>query len=138
MDTNADANKKVVLRFNKEVIEQGNVDSFNELMHPDFVNHSAPEGAQGAEGMINTFNNILRPAMPDLKVTVFQQVAEGDLVTTRKSISGTLTGILLGIPPTGKAITISVIDIVRIKEGKYYEHWGLNTLPSVLEALKKQ
>ncbi|PZP41668.1 MAG: ester cyclase [Pseudopedobacter saltans] len=138
MDMDTEANKKVVLRFNKEVIEQGNVDSFHELMHPDFVNHSAPEGSQGAAGMIHTFNNILRPALPDLKVTVFQQIAEGDLVTTRKTISGTMTGTLLGIPPTGKEIHISVIDIVRIKDGRYYEHWGINTLPTVLDALKKQ
>lgn len=135
MDT--DIIKNVVLRFNKEVIELGNIDSFNELMHPDFVNHSAPEGVQGADGMIHTFNHILRPAIPDLKVTVFQQVAEGDLVTTRKSISGTMTGALMGFLPTNQPIHIDVIDIVRIKDGKYFEHWGINSLSAILAQLKK-
>ena len=88
MGITTEYNKAVVLRFNKEVIEDGNVDSFEELMDPAFINHSAPLGADnGPSGMINTFNNVLRPAMPDLKVTIHEQIAEGDLVTSRKTLS---------------------------------------------------
>ena len=131
--------KAVVKRFNKEVIEEGNLQSFKELMDSAFINHSAPPGAnKGPDGMIYTFNEILRPAMPDMKVMIYSQVAEGDLVTTRKAIVGTQTGTLLGVPPTGKQVTIDVIDMVRIRDGKYYEHWGVNTLPSVLAQLSKQ
>lgn len=129
-------NKEVVRRFNKEVIEQGNVDSFNALMDDKFINRSAPAGMNNSpQGMIWFFNEILRPAMPDVKVTIHQQVAEGDLVTTRKTISGTQTGVLLGVPATGKAISIDVIDIVRVKDGKYVEHWGITTLPELLATL---
>jgi predicted ester cyclase len=137
METQTEKNKAVVRRFNKEVIEEGNVQSFEELMDANFINRSAPAGADnGPKGMINTFNNILRPAMPDMKVIIYEQVAEGDLVTTRKNISGTQTGTLIGIPPTGKKVSIDVIDIVKIKNGKYAEHWGINTLPVVLAQLK--
>lgn len=137
METQAEKNKAVVRRFNKEVIEDGNLKSFEELMDSKFVNHSAPAGADnGPQGMINTFNNVLRPAMPDLKVTIYQQVAEGDLVTTRKIICGKQTGTLMGIPPTGKKVSIDIIDIVKVKSGKYLEHWGINTLPLVLAQLK--
>ena len=87
--------------------------------------------------MLHTFNQVLRPAMPDLKVTIYDQVAEVDLVTTRKAITGTQTGPLLGIAPTGRTITIDVIDVVRLRLGKYYEHWGVNTLPAVLQQLAK-
>ena len=52
--------------------------------------------------MWHTFQNVLRPAFPDLAVVIYEQVAEGDLVTTRKAITGTHTGPLLGIPPTGR------------------------------------
>src|SRR4051812_34917313 len=121
--------KTVVLRFNKEVIEEGNLESFKELMDDNFVNHSAPAGMDnGPQGMIHTFNNVLRVAFPDLKVIIYDQVAEGDKVTTRKAITGTHTGPLMGIPPTDKKVTIDVIDIVRVKDGKYVEHWGMNTL----------
>jgi predicted ester cyclase len=136
METMIEDNKAVVRRFNQEVIEQGNADSFNALMDPEFVNRSAPAGMDnGLRGMIYFFNEILRPAIPDIKVTIHDQVAEGDLVTTRKTISGTQTGSLLGVPATGKAVSIEVIDMVKVKDGKYIEHWGITTLPEVLAAL---
>ncbi|MCU7616240.1 ester cyclase [Chryseobacterium sp. PBS4-4] len=136
-ETLIEINKNVILRFNKEVIEQGNIESFEELMDDKFVNHSAPPDTDnGPKGMINTFNNILRPAMPDLKVTIYEQVGEGDLIVTRKNISGTQTGELMGVPASGRKISIDVIDIVKVKDGKYVEHWGLNTLLSVLAQLK--
>jgi predicted ester cyclase len=136
METMIENNKAVVRRFNSEVIGQGNVDSFNELMNGDFVNRSAPAGMDnGPAGMIWFFNEVLRPAIPNLNVTIHDQIAEGDMVTTRKTISGTQTGQLLGVPATGKAISIEVIDMVRVKDGKYAEHWGITTLPELLATL---
>ena len=132
-----EANKDVVRRFNIEVIQHGNEAAFKALMAPDFVNRSAPPGMpSGAEGMWNTFQNILRPALSDLAVTIHDQIAEDDKVTTRKTITGVHTGSLLGIAPTGKTVAIDVFDIVRIRDGQYLEHWGINTLPSVIAALR--
>jgi hypothetical protein len=55
----------------------------------DFVNRSAPTGRpSGPEGMLHTFNQVLRPAFPDLKVEIHEQIAEGDKVTTRKPATG--------------------------------------------------
>ncbi|MDE1192904.1 MAG: ester cyclase [Arachidicoccus sp.] len=122
--------------FNKEVIEEVNFESFKELMHDEFINRTAPSGSNGSDSMWNTFFNILKPAFPDLSVEIFDQIAEEDKVTTRKAIIGTHLGNLFGINPTGKKIKIDVIDIVRIKDGKYIEHWGINTLQSVLAELK--
>lgn len=137
MDLQLEKNKEIVKRFNKEVIENGDVEIFEELMDEHFINHSAPQGADNRkQGMINTFNSVLRPAMPDMQVTILQQVAEGDLVTTRKNISGTHTGNFMGIAPSGRRISIDVIDIVRLKNGKYAEHWGINNLSVVLAQLK--
>jgi predicted ester cyclase len=130
-------NKAVVARFNKEVIEGGDEVAFRELMAPDFVNRSAPPGMPtGPEGMLHTFNKILRPALPDMTVEIHDQVAEGDKVTTRKTIRGTHRGEFFGIAPTNRPVAIDVIDIVRVKDGRYVEHWGLNTLASVLAQLK--
>lgn len=134
---NLEKNKEVVIRFNKEVIEQGNLDSFKQLMDNDFINRTAPITANGADGMWNTFSNILRPAFPDLTVEIYEQIAEDDKVVTRKAIIGTHKGKLFDILPTGQRIKIDVIDIVRVKDGKYIEHWGINTLQTVLSELKK-
>jgi len=131
-------NKELVRRFNIEVIQNGNEAAFNALMAPDFINHAAPRGMpNGPESMWNTFQNILRPALSGLRVTIHDQIAEGDKVTTRKTISGVHSGTLAGIPATGRDVAIDVIDIVRVRDGKYAEHWGLNTLSNVLAALSK-
>jgi len=141
MQTNEETmsiNKSAVLRFNKEVIERGDETSFRALMAPEFVNRTAPPGApSGADGMLHTFNRVLRPAFPDLQVEIHEQIAEGDKVTTRKTIHGTHRGELLGIPATNRRISIDVIDIVRLDRGRYVEHWGLNTLPTVLASLRE-
>ncbi|MBA5636495.1 ester cyclase [Duganella sp. LX20W] len=129
--------KSVVRRFNKEVIEDGNRMSFDAIMDDSFVNHSAPAGAPtGPESMWNTFQNVLRPALSELQVQIHEQLCEGDKVTTRKSISGRHTGTLMGIAPTGRQVSIDVIDIVHVRDGRYAEHWGINTLPAVLAQLR--
>jgi predicted ester cyclase len=131
-------NKAVVRRFNQEVIERGKKDAFDALMSSDFVNRTAPPGApSGPEGMWHFFENVLRPALPDLTVEIHDQIAEGDLVTTRKTIRGTHKGALFGIPATNQSVEIQVYDIVRVKDGRYVEHWGLNTLGAVLAELGK-
>lgn len=121
--------KAVVGRFNQAVIAGGDRAAFDALMAPGFVNRSAPRGSpSAAESMWNTFQNVLRPALAGLTVTVYDQLAEGDKVTTRKTISGTHVGALLGVEATGKPVSTDVIDIVRVQDGRYAEHWGITIL----------
>ena len=137
--TEIERNKSTVGRFNREVIEQGSDSAFRDLMDPQFIDRTAPPGVpSGPEGMLFAFNKVLRPAFPDLKVVIHEQVAEGDKVTTRKTITGTHRGTLFGIAPTNQAVSIEVIDIVRLKDGRYIEHWGINTMSSVIAALQTQ
>lgn len=134
----SEQNKIVVQRFNQQVIAEGNREAFEELMDDFFINFSAPAGSpDDRESMWRTFDQILRPALTNLQVKIEKQVAEGDWVTTRKTITGEHTGTLMGVAPTGKPVSISVIDMVRIVEGKYAEHWGLNTLAQVLSQLRQ-
>jgi len=132
-----EACKQVVRQFNTAVIGQGQRAVFDALMAPGFVNHAAPPGAPtGAEGMWHTFQNVLRPALADLTVTIHDQLCDGDKVVTRKTISGVHTGTLMGIAATGRAVAIDVIDIVRVEDGQYAEHWGINTLAAALAQLR--
>jgi predicted ester cyclase len=136
MQFSTEQNKKIVIRFNKEYIEQGNRESFDELVAEDVINHSAPPGSsKGPDGMIHFLQNVLRTGFPDLSVEILEQVAERDLVTTRKTIHATHSGVFMGIPPTGKKVAIHVIDIIRLRRGKYAEHWGMSNLPDVTARL---
>ena len=134
----AQAEKDIVRRFNAEVIEAGDRAAFEALVAPGFVNRSAPQGApNGPESLWNTFERVLRPAISDLRVTIHDQGSEGDRVTTRKTISGVHSGDLLGVARTDAPVTIDVIDIVRIENGRYAEHWGINTLAAAVDQLRR-
>ena len=136
MNAILEQNKAIVVRFNKEVIEQGNIETFYSLVAEDFINQTAPPGApNGRDSMINFFTQILRPAFPDLQAIIYDQIAEGDKVTTRKAFQGTHSGELMGIPATNKKVVIEVIDIIRLRDGKYIEHWGINNMQSVMAEL---
>jgi predicted ester cyclase len=129
-------NKAIVVRFNKEFIEQGNENSFNELLSDNVVNHSAPTGMpNGKESFYFFLNNVLRNGFPNLTVEILEQVAEKDLVTTRKRIRAKHTGEIFGIPPSNKDIEINIIDIIRIQDGKYAEHWGQSNFEEVLKQI---
>ncbi|MEP7164307.1 MAG: ester cyclase [Ferruginibacter sp.] len=122
----AEQNKKIVTRVNIEFIEGGNTGTVYELFAPDFINQTAPPGSpQGPEAIIYFFNQLLKPAFPDLKVNIHDMVADADKVTTRKSFHATHTGEFFGVPASNKKVVMDVIDIIRLKDGKFIEHWGI-------------
>lgn len=129
----AQHNKATVTRFNKEFIEGGNMNAFNEIISTSFINHTAPPGVPtGPEGVLYFFNNFLKPAFPGMTVTIHDQVAEGDKVTTRKSFHAKHTGgDFFGVPASGNDVMIDVIDIIRLQEGKFVEHWNIADWQSV-------
>src|SRR5215217_2929428 len=103
MSFSTEQNKAIVARFNKECIEQGNNNSFEELLADDVINHSAPaEMANGKESFYFFLNSVLRQGFPNLKVEILEQLAEKDLVSTRKKIKGTHTGDIFGISASSK------------------------------------
>ena len=139
MNSQVEQNKAVVLRFNKEFIEQGNMKSFKELVSDQVINHAAPAGTpSGPESMRYFIMEVLRKGFPDIKVEILDQVADGDRVCSRKVLRGTHAGEFMGLAPTNKKITFNVIDIIRIENGKYAEHWGISNIPEVLKTLSEK
>jgi len=127
--TTAAYNKSIVIRFNKEFIEAGDMQAFHDIVDPTFINHTAPAGIDnGPDGVAQMILEVMRKALTDLRVNIIQQVAEDDLVTTRKTITGTHTAAFMGIPPSGKAVTLHIWDTIRLRDGKYIEHWSIRDL----------
>jgi steroid delta-isomerase-like uncharacterized protein len=136
MQSTTQENKQAVLRFNKEFLEQGNMQSFQELVSADVVNHVAPPGTPaGPESMRYFIIEVLRKGFPDIRVEIFDQIAEGDKVTTRKVLHATHTGTFMGIPPSNKKVAIHVIDIIKLKDGKYTDHWGMSNLTDIVKEI---
>ncbi|HZE84198.1 MAG TPA: ester cyclase [Puia sp.] len=126
-------NKEIVRRFNTDFIGQGDITAFNEIVDPAVINHTALPGmSKGADGMMGLIL-LFRKALPDLSVEIADQIAEDDLVVTRKYFHATFTSEIMGIPPSGKKIRIPVIDIIRLRNGKYIEHWGIRDMSQLLQ-----
>ena len=136
MQSITEKNKELVARFNQEFIIEGKAETFKELVADDVINHSAAPGAStGPDGMIHFIQNILKAGFPDLQVKILDQIAEGDKVASRKEFYGTHTGDFMGVPGSGKKVVFKVIDIIRLKDGKYAEHWGIVNFADLLEQI---
>ena len=133
----AEENKAKMRRLLEEAFGQGNVDVVDEVLDPDFVcydpNSETGEirGADTIKGEIEYFRN----AVPDLTYTVEDQIAEGDKVVTRYTVSGTPQGEFFGVAPTGERITMSGISIDRFEGGKIVEEWPEYDLLGVMRQL---
>lgn len=116
--------KAIARRFLEEAFNSGNLDVVDELVAPEFVNHDAalPEPGVGIEAAKASITGY-REAFPDLRLTIEQQLAEGEYVATRWSARGTHQGNLMGMAPTGKQATVTGITIDRIVDGRFVESW---------------
>ena len=123
MDT--EHNKALVRQVVEELQNQHHLDAVDALFAADFVDHSVPPGLppdrQGVKMQFAMFFH----AFPDLHVQIHNQVAEGDLVVTRKTFYGTHQGDLMGIPPSGRSVAFDVIDFLRVRDGKIIGHWNV-------------
>ena len=123
----SEQNKQLVRRYVEEVQNQHRLDVMDELFAPNIVNHDIASGLpspQGVEG-VKQFFGMMFAAFPDFHAVVEDQVAEGDKVVTRKTVSGTHQGEFMGIPPTGRRMEISVIDVFRVADSRCTDHWSV-------------
>ena len=127
-------NKAVAMRT-VDAINSGDMSRFESLLAPDVIEHAAPPGMPPTRETTIQFISMLRNAFPDLKYTIEDVVAEGDLVAQRGTGTGTMKGDMLGMPATGKRATWSEIHILRVKDGKIAEHWALTDQVGMMQQL---
>ena len=115
--------KAIMSRF-WEVWEQGDIDRLDELLAPDYVNHTlaAPDLPPGPEG-VKEVVSMFRSGIPDLRVVIEDMIAEDDRVATRYALEGTHGGDLFGVAPTGRHLSIKSMTVERLSGGKIVEHW---------------
>ena len=121
-------NKRAVAEFVERCQNQHDLDFADEVFYPEFAGHYRPEGrplpetARLASGFQAFYGALLR-GFPDATVEINEQLAERDLVATRKTFRGTHLGELWDLPPTGNRVELEFIDIFRVSGGKLTEHW---------------
>ena len=110
-------NKSTVRRFITEVIEQGNMSFINQLCAPDYVNRLTGGGIDS----FKQASGLMRTGVPDWHFTIENLVAEDDQVVARFTVTGTVTGSVMGSRPSGKAISVRGITYYRLANGKIVE-----------------
>ena len=117
-----------IIAATRRVIEEGfgegRLSVLDEVMAPGFVEHQAGISPATVEGVKRAIT-ALHTAFPDMKVKTEEIVTSGDKAWARSTGRGTHGGPFMGMPPSGRPFTITVMDVCRFENGKMVEHWGV-------------
>lgn len=133
-------NKAIVERFYEELWNQRRLDVADEIIAPDCLTHQLRSGAEvsgvprGPEAVKHHIEEWLG-GFPDLRFDVEQIIAESNQVVSRSRLHATHTGTWLGLAPTGKQISIRMIVIQQIINGKIAADWVLVESLGLLQQL---
>jgi predicted ester cyclase len=108
--------------------------AFPELHTESYIQHSG-RSPNGLAAQIENFRGIFG-RMPDLQMQAEDRIIAGCKVVARMTVSATHTQPLLGIAPTGKRFTMRTIDIWRVENGKFAEHWDIVDFPGLQKQLR--
>ena len=118
----AEGNKAVIRRLIEEVYNEGNLDVVDELVASDLFDHAAvPEHQHGIDGFKHVMEWV-REFSSDVRYDI---IAEGEKVAVRMTQSGTHTGAVRGILPTGKSFSVDYVHWFRLANGKVAEMWAV-------------
>src|SRR5688500_2445671 len=127
--------KTAARNFIEKGLNQKDLSAFDTYFSSELIDHALPPGLPtGLEGR-KMFGSALLAAFPDLHVHLEDMVADGEKLVTRYTVHGTHNGELMGIPPTGKQISIGGIAIDRFEDGQSVEHWEIIDQLSMMQQL---
>ena len=129
----SEQNKAVVRRYYDEVNKK-NFAVVDEVLLPSFVQHSMVAVSPGREGVASLYRE-LQAAFPDFHFALDDLIAEGNQVAVRMTGRYTHKGEFMGIPPTGKAISLLKMDVFRFVNGRCVEHWDAADRLGLLQQL---
>jgi steroid delta-isomerase-like uncharacterized protein len=122
----SEANKALARRIVEEMWNTRNLRVVDEVYSPEFG---------GGHEATKQFVTAQLTAIPDLHITIQDQIAENDLVATRYVMRGTHQAAFANIPPTGKQFTVTGIEMHRFADGKLIELWNVVDLLGMLQQL---
>jgi len=117
----SEVNKALVRRGIEETVNKGNFSVVDEILSTDYVYREPTVGEKRGRAGFRELVTMYRNAFPDVKLTIDEQIAEGDKVVTRWNATGTHRGELFGTAPTGKQVRVQGVIVSRIANGKVVE-----------------
>jgi steroid delta-isomerase-like uncharacterized protein len=130
-----EAHRALVKRFIEDFWAGGNLSRVEEFLAPVYVEHNLlPGQTPGLEGYKRRFLT-LRAALPDVRISIDDILAEGDRVMARVTIVGTHLGPFLGQPASGHVVRMAAINIYRIADSRIVERWGVQDVYGLLRQM---
>ena len=122
--TATEQNKEIVRDYIDRLFTKGDLTAVDDYLAEDYVDHDPPFGTPGGREGMRGAAAMFREGFPDWRTEIGHLIAEGDLVCEQFTASGVQRGAVMGVPPTGKTVTLPGIQIFRISGGKIAERWG--------------
>jgi steroid delta-isomerase-like uncharacterized protein len=125
-------NIELVRSITERGLNHGDVSFVHEVFAADYVVHTRglelPTGPEAFKAAVSFW----RQSFPDFHTTIEKMIGEGEYVASRFRTTGTHTGALGGMPPTGKRFVVSGVDMHRVVDGKVVESWISDDMPRIL------
>ena len=127
---------ETVKRFYEIVFQSGDVDAASLMMAEDFVDHAPWPGHPATRDGFQAGTAEMRAAFPDLAIEPLKMIEEDDKVAAVVRISGTQHGEFMGNKASGRSFEIEGVDILRVRDGKLREHWGVIDTTQLMAQLR--
>lgn len=130
-----ETNRAVVQRYFNEVWNEGQLDVLGEVVAADVVLHANGRPPEVGIDRWRRGMQRFRSAFPDVTIATDELIADGDRVVVRATIRGTHRGPLMGVAPTGTAVIVTALVVLRLTDGKIAEEWEVADLLGLLQQL---
>ena len=130
-----ETNKAIILRMVQQVWNEGRIDLVEEFFEEDYVEFIVGQPPRTGYELVRQAVELVRNTYPDFVLSIDEQVAEGDSIAARWTLTGTHEGEFYGIPPTGKQIKQSGATFYRLSNGRIAEVWFLADMMGLMQQL---
>jgi steroid delta-isomerase-like uncharacterized protein len=127
--------QQIVRRLIEEVLNTQDYSVLPDLLHDEYVYRTPGEELVGAEALRGLFA-IYHTAFPDLNLHIDDMFGAGDRVATAFTLTGTHDGEMMGMPATGRRVSVHGIIHSRVREGRICEEWELLDEATLLRQLE--
>jgi predicted ester cyclase len=131
----SEANKAAARRTWEEIFPACDIEGLAEVTDVNAVSHGRrPDEPAGLEGITRTML-WLGQVFSDQRWEIHNVIGEDDLVTVHATHHGRHTGELMGVPPSGREVAYDYVHILRFRDGKAVEHWGVRDSMTLMRQL---
>ena len=127
---------RTINRYNEEVLNEGNLDALDELLHPDYKHLTPPPGLTPDREGIRNFFQMVSSAFPDYNLTVRDTVTSGDRVVQRWTATATHEGKFMDVPASGNKVEFDGISMYQLRDGKIFRDATIADMMSLMQQIE--